>query len=273
MGIAQKHRYSFKGAGLVKKKDFARKIIGVVAVMSMIMSTAGCGEAKYKYEAPTGPEEAGIFVEPVEGISDDFIRGVDISSVISEEQSGVVYKNKDGVEEDIFKILADAGVNYIRVRVWNNPYDENGNGYGGGNNDTAKAVEIGKRAAQYNMKLLVDYHYSDFWADPAKQFEPKAWAGKSADEKAELAYEFTLESLNAILDGGADVGMVQLGNETNNHMSGEEKWAEISKIVSRGRDAVMEAGEAHKKEIKTVLHFTNPENFDGIKGLLRKLDS
>ena len=273
MDIAQKHGYSFKGAGLVKKKDFAKKIIGVVAVMSMIMSTAGCGEAKYKYEAPTEPEEAGIFVEPVEGIRDDFIRGVDISSVISEEQSGVVYKNKDGVEEDIFKILADAGVNYIRVRVWNDPYDENGNGYGGGNNDTAKAVEIGKRAAQYNMKLLVDYHYSDFWADPAKQFEPKTWAGKSADEKAELAYEFTLESLNAILDGGADVGMVQLGNETNNHMSGEEKWAEISKIVSRGRDAVMETGEAHKKEIKTVLHFTNPENFDGIKGLLRKLDS
>ena len=104
----------------MKKRDYKRTIIGVVTVMSMIFSLAGCGEemSKYKYDVPTGPEEAGIFVEPVEGISDDFIRGVDISSVISEEQSGVVYKNKDGEEEDIFKILADAGVNYIRVRVF-----------------------------------------------------------------------------------------------------------------------------------------------------------
>ena len=113
---------------------------------------------------PTGAEEADIYVEPVEGLADDFIKGMDISSVIAEEESDVVYYDAQGNEADLFHILADAGVNYIRVRVWNNPYDKDGNGYGGGNNDVEKAAEIGRRAAACGMKLSVDFHYSDFWA-------------------------------------------------------------------------------------------------------------
>ena len=104
------------------------------------------------------------------------IRGADISSVIALEESGIVFHNDtDYEEEDIFKILADHGVNYIRVRVWNQPSDNSGNSYGGGHNDVKTAAEIGRRAAQYGMKLLVDFHYSDFWADPEKQRTPKAW--------------------------------------------------------------------------------------------------
>ncbi|MDE7275879.1 MAG: glycosyl hydrolase 53 family protein, partial [Lachnospiraceae bacterium] len=118
------------------------------------------------YELPAEAEEAGIYVEPIAGLSEDFIRGVDISSVLVEEKSGVVYYNEAGEEQDLFQTLAQNGVNYIRVRVWNDPFDENGNGYGGGNNDTAAAAEIGARAAKYGMKICVDYHYSDFWADP-----------------------------------------------------------------------------------------------------------
>nr|WGD57661.1 glycosyl hydrolase 53 family protein [Bacillus subtilis] len=71
--------------------------------------------------------------------------------------------------KDIFTTLKQAGVNYVRVRIWNHPYDSNGNGYGGGNNDVQKAIEIGKRATANGMKVLADFHYSDFWADPAKQ--------------------------------------------------------------------------------------------------------
>ncbi len=112
------------------------------------------------YELPAEAEEAGIYVEPIAGLSEDFIRGVDISSVLVEEKSGVVYYNEAGEEQDLFQTLAQHGVNYIRVRVWNDPFDENGNGYGGGNNDTAAAAEIGARAAKYGMKLCVDYHYS-----------------------------------------------------------------------------------------------------------------
>jgi arabinogalactan endo-1,4-beta-galactosidase len=107
------------------------------------------------------------------------IRGVDISSILSVEASGVTFYNENGEEQDIFKTLAENGVNYIRVRVWNNPYDSDGNSYGGGNCDVYTAGEIGRRASQYNMKLLVDLQYSDFWADPEKQTVPKAWSNYS----------------------------------------------------------------------------------------------
>lgn len=103
----------------------------------------------------------------------DFIRGMDVSSVLSLERSGVYFYDENGNENDLFKILARHGVNYIRVRIWNDPYDNNGNGYGGGNSDVESACEIGRRAAECGMKLLVDFHYSDFWADPKKQQPPK----------------------------------------------------------------------------------------------------
>lgn len=108
---------------------------------------------------------------------DDFIRGMDASAVLSLENSGVTYYNYEGKEQDVFETLAQSGVNYIRLRVWNDPYDADGNGYGGGNNDVATAVALGKRATAYGMKVCVDFHYSDFWADPKRQHAPKAWGG------------------------------------------------------------------------------------------------
>ena len=169
-------------------------------------------------ETAQAVEQTDIFVEPVDGISDDFIRGMDVSAVLSVENSGAKYYGYDGTEQDVFKTLAESGVNYIRLRVWNDPYDENGNGYGGGNNDVAAAITLGKRATQYGMKVCIDFHYSDFWADPKRQHAPKAWEGMTADEKADALYDFTKESLTAILDAGVDVSMVQVGNEINNGM-------------------------------------------------------
>ena len=106
-------------------------------------------------------------------------------------------------------------MNYIRLRVWNDPYDENGNGYGGGNNDVATAITLGQRATQYGMKVCIDFHYSDFWADPKKQFVPKAWEGMDIEEKSDALYNFTLENLTQILDAGVDVGMVQAVSYTH----------------------------------------------------------
>lgn len=269
-------------------KNIKRISASIMALTLVAGLLAGCGTESseagkdmvtdssdsYVYNAPTGVEAAEIFVEPVNGITDETIRGVDISTVIVQEESGVVYYNQKGEQEDLFKILADAGVNYVRVRVWNDPYDANGNGYGGGNCDVDKAVEIGRRAAEYNMKLLVDFHYSDFWADPSKQMCPKAWEGMSAEEKAAACYDFTLDAMNKILDGGADVGIVQLGNETNNGMSGETNWNNIGAIMVKGREAVLEAGTAYGNDnIKIAVHFTNPEKTDGIKGALRRFES
>ena len=105
----------------------------------------GCEVAKQVYAAqlPTAKEKAEIYVEPIAGLSDDFIRGMDVSTVIVEEESGVTYRDENGNVRDLFEILADAGVNYIRVRVWNNPYDANGNG----------AINIADAQAIFNMVL------------------------------------------------------------------------------------------------------------------------
>lgn len=223
------------------------------------------------FPLPEGPEESTIFVEPVDGISDDFYRGMDASAVLALENSGVKYYNFDGEEQDVFMTLAQAGVNYIRLRVWNDPYDENGNGYGGGNNDVATAIALGQRATKYGMKVCIDFHYSDFWADPKKQFVPKAWEGMGIEEKSDALYNFTLESLTQLLDAGVDVGMVQIGNEINNGMSGETDVANVRKLLTAGSKAVREAAANSGKEILVAVHYTNIDDMKKLDTLLTGL--
>ena len=223
------------------------------------------------FPLPEGPEESTIFVEPVDGISDDFYRGMDASAVLALENSGVKYYNFDREEQDVFMTLAQAGVNYIRLRVWNDPYDENGNGYGGGNNDVATAIALGQRATKYGMKVCIDFHYSDFWADPKKQFVPKAWEGMDIEEKSDALYNFTLESLTQLLDAGVDVGMVQIGNEINNGMSGETDVANVRKLLTAGSKAVREAAANSGKEILVAVHYTNIDDMKKLDTLLTGL--
>lgn len=202
------------------------------------------------------PVASDIFVKRVAGIDEDFIKGVDVSSIIALEDSGVKFYNEAGKKQDIFKTLHDAGVNYVRVRVWNDPYDSKGRGYGGGNNDIEKAIEIGKRATANDMKLLVDFHYSDFWADPAKQQAPKVWKNLNLEEKKVALYEYTKESLQAMMDEGIDIGMVQIGNETNGGLAGEKTWGAMSQLFNAGSKAVRELD----SNMLVALHFTNPES-------------
>ena len=223
------------------------------------------------FPLPEGSEESTIFVEPVDGISDDFYRGMDASAVLALENSGVKYYNFDGKEQDVFMTLAQAGVNYIRLRVWNDPYDENGNGYGGGNNDVATAIALGQRATKYGMKVCIDFHYSDFWADPKKQFVPKAWEGMDIEEKSDALYNFTLESLTQLLDAGVNVGMVQIGNEINNGMSGETDVANVRKLLTAGSKAVREAAANSGKEILVAVHYTNIDDMKKLDTLLTGL--
>ena len=122
------------------------------------------------------PVEADINVEKVSNLSDDFIMGMDISSVISEFASGLTYQDFNGNEinniTDFCKLLKECGVTHIRVRVWNDPYTDDGKGYGGGNNDIDTAVEIAKGCQAAGLKMLVDFHCSDFGQIP-KQQAPK----------------------------------------------------------------------------------------------------
>jgi len=220
-------------------------------------------------------EGSDLYVKKVENLPDDFILGVDASSVIAEEQSGVKYYGYDGAEQDVFKTLSESGVNYIRVRVWNDPFDADGNGYGGGNNDIDRAVEIGKRVTANGMKLLVDFHYSDFWADPAKQMAPKAWKNMTMtvgsyepEEKETALYEYTKQSLQKLKDAGVTVGMVQIGNETNGSFCGEKVWGNMYKLFQAGSKAVREV----LPDALVALHFANPEKVTNYADYAKKLN-
>lgn len=224
------------------------------------------------FSLPDVPEESGIFVQPIEDISDDFIRGMDASAVLAVENSGAKYYGFDGEEQDVFKTLAEAGVNYIRLRVWNDPYDENGNGYGGGNNDVATAIELGKRATQYGMKVCIDFHYSDFWADPTKQYVPKAWKGMNLEQKSDALYDFTVTSLTDILNAGVDVCMVQVGNEINKGMSGETFMSSVAELLKAGSSAVREVSKAAGKDIQVAVHYTDIDKQGEVAKITADLD-
>ena len=210
--------------------------------------------------------DAEVFVTRNTEVDDDFITGADVSSYYSLIKSGACFYDKDGSkldEQGFFDLLKAGGTNYIRLRVWNNPYDAEGNGYGGGNNDLEAAKVMGQYATKAGMKVLIDFHFSDFWADPAKQQSPKAWSDMSHEERINAITEFTTTSLTELLDAGVDVGMVQIGNETNNGFCGEtykdDGWDKVSQLFDAGCQAVKSVAEEKSVTIKRVLHFANPE--------------
>lgn len=184
------------------------------------------------------------------------IRGVDISSVISLEEAGVRFYSDEGKEQDIFQTLADHGVNYIRVRIWNEPFDSSGNIYGGGHSDLETAAKIGKRAADHGMKLLADIQYSDFWADPSKQSRPKYWQPHDHNTLKGEIYKWTSWVLQYLTENGSDIGMVQIGNETDCFFCGEKDMYKICDLFSSGEKAVRD----FDRSILIAHHFANVRN-------------
>ena len=236
-----------------------RMILAAAAVLSLLLACCGAGGAE---------NSDSLYVKKVENLPEDFIFGMDISSVLAEEKSGVKYYDFDGKEEDLFRILADNGINTIRVRIWNDPFDSEGHSFGGGNCDIRTAAEIGRRAAECGMKLLADFHYSDFWADPGKQMAPRAWEGMEIKEKKQAAYEYTLDCMKQLKEAGADVAMVQLGNETNGKLCGEKTWMNIARIMDAGARAVREV----YPDALIALHFANPEKPESYRTYAEKMD-
>ncbi|WP_084038184.1 glycosyl hydrolase 53 family protein [Demequina sp. NBRC 110053] len=233
-----------------------RSALGAVTAVS---ATAVVGVGLVAPAAAADPVEAGITVPVVEDLAEDFMNGVDASSILSLEESGVTFKDFDGNEADVFDVMAEAGVNYSRIRVWNDPFDADGNGYGGGTVDAERATEIGLRSTSAGMRVFVDFHYADFWAHPGQQPLPKAWEGLTLAERADAMYDYTVETLSMMDDAGVDVGMVQIGNENSGLLLSETEWPDSGVLfdaASRGvRDALGE-------DVKIAIHFTNPERGD-----------
>lgn len=208
----------------------------------------------YKYGDDTGLKQQKVTIKKVKNMSDSTIRGIDISSYTALKKAGVKYYDNEGKEASLLKVLSDNGVNYIRIRIWNDPYNEKGETYGGGSNDVKAGLEIAKEAAKYNIKVLLGFHYSDFWADPAVQLLPKAWKKdrNNWEKMCSNVYEFTKETLEQFKDAGADIGMVQVGNEISQGMMGimhrtkanvwqeEEKSVLIDSYLNAGARAVRE---------------------------------
>lgn len=141
-----------------------------------------------------------------------FFKGADVSMLEELEQHGARYY-LDDQSKDLFSIMAECGVNLIRLRLWNDPYDENGESYGGGGNDRDATIRLARRIKENGLAFMLDFHYSDFWADPAKQFKPKAWTDLHDKQLCEAVYQYTKDTLSELRKEGLLPQMVQVGNE------------------------------------------------------------
>lgn len=206
-----------------------------------------------------------IKVLPV-SLDDEFIIGMDVSSIIAVEESGGVFYNEQGQEQDVFEILKDHGVNYVRIRLWHNPTNSKGEPFGGGNNTTEVGIKIAKRAARVGMRILLDFHYSDFWADPAKQTMPRAWKDLTETQIEKELYEYTYDTLKEFSKNKVRPHMVQIGNEINNGFiyptaPVDRGYARIAKFLKQGIKAVNDID----PKIKTVIHLAEGASLSGIK--------
>ncbi|MCD7764511.1 MAG: glycosyl hydrolase 53 family protein [Lachnospiraceae bacterium] len=146
---------------------------------------------------------------------DNWITGMDLSTLQAVEENGGKFFD-NGQQADAMEILKSYGMNLVRLRLWNDPFDENGNSYGAGGGDIETTLALAKRAKKLGVGWLLDFHYSDFWADPGKQRVPKAWRGMDEKELEQAVYEYTLQILNRCREEDIVPQMVAVGNELSN---------------------------------------------------------
>lgn len=241
----------------------SKVFLSLCCAAAMLLGSALPDRSAMKAEAASPVVFQGLTATPfADGAP---FKGVDVSSVIALERSGVVYRDVQGNPCDIFHTLAASGVNTVRVRIWNDPYHSASRAtYGGGACDVDCAVAIAKRCADAGLAMLLDFHYSDFWADPAKQKAPKAWEHYNHSQKAQAIYEFTANTLQKVAATGVRIAMVQIGNETTGGMCGTmlsdydwspDGWQLLGSLWNAGAKAVRE----FDRNILVAVHFTNPE--------------
>ena len=188
-----------------------------------------------------------------------FVKGMDLSTLLELERCGAKYYD-NGEEQDLLAIMKSYDVDTIRIRMWNDPWSETGESYGAGENDLKTSLEIAKRVTAAGFGVLLNFHYSDFWADPGKQIKPKAWADYGVKELEQAVYDYTLESMRTFLDAGVNITMVQVGNELSNGLLWPEgkvpNYDNIATFVNAGIRAVRKADAA----IPVMIHLDNGGN-------------
>lgn len=272
-----------------------KKLVRFLAVTAILVSAvAACGSAPTSTEAvtaqtqtstpppvpsqtptntpqpvPTVPSAEEFQVNPIDGLNSDFIMGADVSMLGEIEKHGGTFYDQ-GVEGDSLETLQNHGVNWIRLRLWNDPTDGNGNPLGGGNNDLQRTVQIATRAKSLGFKFLLDFHYSDWWADPGKQNLPKAWKDMTPDELNQAVYDFTAEAIQTLTEAGAAPDIVQIGNEVNSGMmwpagktwsDGGEKvggYDGFAALLKQGIQAVRDNDP--QKRIRIAIHLADGGN-------------
>jgi len=201
-------------------------------------------------------------IEPTENpIKNDFYYGADLSYVNEMEDCGAIYTDMDDNIKDPFKIFYEAGANLIRIRLWHNPKWTNYSNY----EDVKKSI---RRAKSDQMKVLLDFHYSDTWADPSKQEIPSDWLNYINDTETlgDLLYNYTFDTLNNLANSNLLPDIVQIGNEINPMILQHDElkwpidWARNSSLINKGIKAVRDISSKTSVNVEVMLHIAQPEN-------------
>jgi beta-galactosidase len=199
--------------------------------------------------------------------------GADISFLPELEAKGMKFYD-NGEEKDAILILKDHGFNYIRLRIFNNPAADSGYSPKLGFCDLQHTMQMAKRVKQAGMKLLLDFHYSDTWADPGKQFKPSAWKGLSFPDMKKALYDYTKDVIQQLKDQGTLPDMVQAGNEINHGMV----WPEgnvmhldsLAQLITAGTEAVKDVAPQTIMLLHLALGGQNEESVFFIDNMLKR---
>jgi arabinogalactan endo-1,4-beta-galactosidase len=185
-----------------------------------------------------------------------FSKGADVGWLPQMEATGYKFYDADGKETDCLQLLKDRGMNTIRLRVFVNPSDDKASGHCSKDETVAMSV----RAQKMGFRIMIDFHYSDSWADPAKQFKPKAWENHSFPELLNDVYNHTFDVISALKKADVTPEWVQIGNEIPGGMMWPEgstkNWKQLGQLLNKGYDAV----KAVDKSIKVIVHVDEGNN-------------
>ncbi len=198
----------------------------------------------------------------------DYAIGADLSFLKQAEDRGTGFKD-NGVAKPGLQIFKDHGYNWIRLRVFHTPTRLP--------NNLEYSIALAKDAKKLGFKFLLDFHYSDTWADPAKQFLPKAWEGRSHTELVQAVFEYTRDTIAAFRQAGALPDMVQIGNEVIHGMlwpDGKlpDNWDRFAELVKAGIRGV-EAGRAEGPRPRIMIHIDRGGDLKGTRSFFDKLNS